>query len=121
MGTALGTMQQAAVGMGFGQNTTQLVTAVGAAETRFGPADPANHAPSFMNPATNPMQLTGHNGANGDLNHNVEGAMGVLDWAGSQSGFNPTATYRRYSDHSQNTMNNWNGTYGSINEQQPQQ
>jgi RHS repeat-associated protein len=119
MGTNIGTMQQAAVGMGFGQNTTQLVTAVGAAETRFGAAAPYSGAPSYMNPAINPMQLTGGNGANGNLNHNVEGAMGVLDWAGSPSGFNPTSTYYRYSGRTDAAMANWNGTYNSITEQQP--
>ena len=35
----IGTMQQAAVMMGFGSNTTQLVTAIGAVESRFG-SDP---------------------------------------------------------------------------------
>jgi len=105
--------------LGFGPNTTQLVTGIGAAETRFGAASPYSGAPAYMNPAINPMQLTGGNGANLDLNHNVEGAMGILDWAGRPSTFDPTATYRRYSDHSPATMNNWSGTYGSITEQEP--
>ena len=119
MGKDIGTMQQAAVGMGFGQNTTELVTAVGAAESHFGASPPYSGAPSFMNPAINPMQLTGRNGANTDLNHNVEGGMGILDWAGRPSTFDPTATYTRYSDHSPTTMSNWNAIYGSINETQP--
>ena len=118
MGTNIGTMQQAAVGMGFGANTTQLVTGIGAAETRFGTA-PNGTSHDYMNPAINPMQLTGGNGANLNLNHNVEGAMGVLDWAGSPSGFDPTPTYYRYSDRSDPTMANWQGTYSSITEQQP--
>jgi RHS repeat-associated protein len=119
MGRDIGTMQQAAVGMGFGANTTQLVTAVGAAESHFGASPPYNGAPNYMNPAINPMQLTGGNGANMDLNHNVEGGMGILDWAGRPSTFDPTATYTRYSDHSPATMANWNAIYGSINETQP--
>jgi hypothetical protein len=45
-----------------------------------------------MNPAINPMQLTGRNGANSDLNHNVEGGMGILDWAGSPSTFDIVST-----------------------------
>jgi hypothetical protein len=118
MGKDIGTMQQAAVMMGFGQNTTQLVTAVGAAESRFGAAPAYKGAPSYMDPATNPMQLTGGNGANTDLNHNVEGGMGILDWAGTPSTFDPTATYTRYSDHSDSTMSNWNAIYSSISEQQ---
>ncbi len=119
MGKDIGTMQQAAVGMGFGANTTELVTAVGAAESHFGASPPYSGAPGYMNPAINPMQLTGGNGANMDLNHNVEGGMGILDWAGRPSTFDPTATYTRYSDHSPATMANWNAIYGSINETQP--
>jgi len=117
MGTNIGVMQQAAVLMGFGANTTQLVTGIGAAETRFGVApNGTNHA--WMDPAINPMQLTGGNGANLNLNHNVEGAMGILDWAGSAVDFDPTRTYYRYSDHSTPTMSNWSGTYGSISEKE---
>lgn len=119
MGTDIGTMQQAAVTMGFGPNTTQLVTAVGAAESHFGTSPPYAGAPAYMNPAINPMQLIGKNGANLDLNHNVDGGMDVLDWAGRPSTFDPTATYSRYSDHSPTTMSNWDAIYGSINEQQP--
>jgi hypothetical protein len=116
MGKDIGTMQQAAVMMGFGQNTTQLVTSIGAAETAFGGDSPARGAAAKMNPATNPMQLI--KGANTDLNHNVEGAMGVLDWAGTPSRFDPTATYSRYSDHGHATMSNWDGSYKSITEQE---
>jgi RHS repeat-associated protein len=119
MGTNIGTMQQAAVGMGFGANTTQLVTGIGAAETRFGTA-PNGTSHDWMNPAINPMQATHINGANLDLNNNVEKGMGVLDWAGTARGnnFDPTQTYRNYSNHSDGTMSNWQGTYGSITEQQ---
>jgi RHS repeat-associated protein len=113
MGKDIGTMQQAAVTMGFGQNTTQLVTSIGAAETAFG----GDSGPTGkMNPATNPMQLV--KGANSDLNHNVDGAMDVLDWAGRPSTFNPTATYSRYSDNGDTTMSNWDGSYKSITEQE---
>lgn len=122
MGKDIGAMQGAAVTMGFGANTTQLMTAVGAVETRFGAADPAKGSPAYMNPAINPMQLTGGNGANMNMMHNIDGAMGVFDWAGSRSGFDPTATYTRYSDHSVPTMANWGSTYNSISEQvQPPQ
>ena len=122
MGKDIGMMQQAAVGMGFGPNTTELVTAVGAAESHFGASPAYAGAPSYMNPAINPMQLTRRNGANMDLNHNIEGGMGVLDWAGRPSDFNPGSapgdTYYRYSNHSPTTMSNWNAIYGSITEEQ---
>jgi RHS repeat-associated protein len=118
MGTNIGTMQQAAVGMGFGANTTQLVTGIGAAETRFGTA-PNGTSHDWMNPAINPMQAIQKNGANLDRNNNIERGMGVLDWAGTPSNFDPTSTYYRYSNHSDATMSNWQGTYGSITEQQP--
>jgi hypothetical protein len=123
MGQTIGAMQGAAVTMGFGPNTTQLVTAIGSEESHFGTSAPYAGAPGYMNPAINPMQLTGKNGANMDFNHNVDGGMGILDWAGRSSDFNPGSatgdTYYRYSDHSPATMNMWTNIYGSINEQQP--
>ena len=121
MGTNIGAMQQAAVTMGFGANTTQLVTAIGAAETRFGAA-PNGTGHAWMDPSINPMQLTGGNGANLDRHNNIQGAMNILDWAGRRSDFSPGSepgdTYYRYSDHSANTMANWGGTYNSITEKQ---
>lgn len=112
-------MQQDAVTRGLGPNTTQLVTAVGAAEGHFGASLPYRGAPSFMDPAINPMQLTGRNGANMNLNHNVEGALGILGWAERVGGSNPMNIYHYYSDHSPTTMANWAAIYGSISEQQP--
>jgi hypothetical protein len=109
MGKDIGAMLQSAVTMGFGPNTTQLVTAVGAAETRFGAADRAKGAPSFVNPAGKPMPITGRNGANMDPMHNIEGGMSVLDWAGSPSGFDPTPTYYRYRDKSSACSKNVGG------------
>lgn len=117
MGTNIGTMQQAAVMMGFGANTTQLVTGIGAAETQFGAA-PNGTSHNWMNPAINPMQATQANGGNLDRNNNIERGMGVLDWAGSPSSFDPTPTYYRYSNHSDATMANWSGTYDSITEKE---
>jgi hypothetical protein len=101
--------------MGFGQNTTQMVTSIGAAETAFG----GDRGPAGkMNPATNPMQLI--RGANRNLNHNVEGAMNVLDWANWANGnnYDPRKTYWNYSDKSDATMSNWDGAYKSIVEKQ---
>ena len=118
MGGNIGAMQQAAVTMGFGANTTQLVTGIGAAETRFGSdANGTSHA--WMNPAINPMQLTQGSGATLDRQHNIYGAMGVLDWAGSSVDFDPTKTYYRYSGRTPAAMANWTGTYSSIQEHQP--
>lgn len=71
-------------------------------------------APNYMSPAINPMQLTGGNGANTNLNHNGGGGMGILDWAGRSSTFDPMATSYRYSDHSPTTMSNWLTLWTSL-------
>lgn len=114
MGNTISHMQSAAINGGFGKNTTQMVTAVGMAETRLGTQSMPG-APAFKAGNINPMQLSGGR-ANMNLDHNIQGAMGVLHWAGRPSNFDPTSTYRRYSDGGANTMSNWNGTYGSLNE-----
>ena len=123
MGQTIGAMQGATVTMGLGPNTTQLVTAIGSEESHFGTSAPLSGAPAYMNPAINPMQLIGKYGASMDFNHNIDGAMGILDWAGRPSDFSPGSapgdTYYRYSDHTPATMNMWTNIYGSINEQQP--
>ena len=62
-----------AVGRGYGANTTQLMTAIGMAETQFGAARPGEKA-LWKDPSINPLQLS--NGrANMDLWHNVNGAL----------------------------------------------
>jgi RHS repeat-associated protein len=119
MGTNIGLMQQAAVTRGFGQNTTQLVTGIGAAESAFG-ASPNGTIHAWMNPAINPMQLIKSSGATLDRNHNIMGGMDVLQWAGKPSGYSGGTgerdTYYRYSNHSPETMTNWEDTYSSITE-----
>lgn len=115
MATSLASMHWAAAFRSFGPNTTQLVTAIGAAETRLGAASPAKGEPAFKDPAINPMQLS-QGRATTDLDHNVAGALDVLQWAGKPSSFESNATYKRYSDGSDATMANWRSTYSSIAE-----
>jgi RHS repeat-associated protein len=119
MGTNVGLMQQAAVTGGFGANTTQLVTGIGAAETAFGAA--RNGTPyAWMDPAINPMQAIKASGATTDLNNNIMAGMAVLKWAGKASNYSGGSsegdTYYRYSNHSPDTMANWVGVFGSITE-----
>jgi RHS repeat-associated protein len=115
MGKSIGAVQQSAVTMGFGNNTTQMMTALGAAETAFGTAR-ATEASPFKAPDINPLQLSGGR-ANGDLMHNIQGALGVFDYFGRKIGFDPIPTYRRYSDGSVPTMANFTSIYGSVVEE----
>jgi RHS repeat-associated protein len=117
MGKDIGAVQGAAVTMGFGANTTQMMTAVGANETAFGAAQATSSNP-FKAPAINPLQLSGGR-ANGDLMHNIQGALDVFDYFGSKVDFAPVPTYRGYSDGSVPTMSNFGAVYGSIKETQP--
>lgn len=117
MGKDIGAVQQAAVTMGFGANTTQMMTAVGANETAFGAAQATSSNP-FKAPAINPLQLSGGR-ANGDLMHNIQGALDVFDYFGSKVDFAPIPTYRGYSDGSVPTMSNFGAVYNSIKETQP--
>jgi RHS repeat-associated protein len=118
MANSVAHMQVAALGRGFGEQTTQMVTSIGVAETRLGTA-PNPGAPAFKQSAVNPMQLSGGR-ANLDLDHNIRGAMNVVEWAGRPSNYDPTSTYQRYSDGSARTMANWGGTYGSLREARSQ-
>jgi RHS repeat-associated protein len=117
MGKDIGAVQQSAVMMGFGANTTQMMTAVGAAETAFGGASATSSNP-FKAPSINPLQLSGGR-ANGDLMHNIQGALNVFDYFGSKVDFDPIPTYRGYSDGSVPTMSNYGAVYNSIQETQP--
>jgi hypothetical protein len=56
--------------------------------------------------------------ANGDLTHNIEGALGVLQDAGSGIGNAPMASYYQYSDHSYPTMMNFANTETSVTEKE---
>ncbi len=117
MGKDIGAIQQSAVMMGFGANTTQMMTAVGAAETAFGSARASEKNP-FKAPDINPLQLSGGR-ANGDLMHNVQGALNVFDYFGRRVDFAPIPTYRGFSDGSVPTMSNFTADYNSVKETQP--
>ncbi len=69
-------------------------------------------------PAVNPLQLSGGR-ENGDLMHNVQGALDIFDYFGSKVDFDPISTYRGYSDGSVPTMSNFGAVYNSILETQP--
>jgi hypothetical protein len=97
-----------------------MVTAIGSAETGLGgDTGPAGK----MTPATNPMQLVA--GANMNLNHNIDGAMGVLDWAQRKTG-NGSIGWEDYYYYSggeknsdpENTMSNFLNGYNSLTEQE---
>jgi hypothetical protein len=91
MGKDIGAIQQSAVMMGFGANTTQMMTALGAAESAFGTARASESSP-FKAPDINPLQLSGGR-ANGDLMHNVQGALNVFDYFGRKVGFRNPGQY----------------------------
>jgi RHS repeat-associated protein len=77
-------IQKQGVTMGFGQNTTELLTALGVKESTMG-----------FQSSTNPLQLS--NGLeNGDVNHNIKGGLDIFNWAGKRSNFSPYPTYFRY-------------------------
>jgi len=113
----IGAIQQSAATMGFGPNTTQLMTAVGSDETAFGTARASEKSP-FKAPDINPLQLSGGR-ANGDLMHNIQGALDVFDYFGSKVDFAPIPTYSGYSDNSTPTMTNFTAVWGSVTEKVP--
>lgn len=114
MANSVAHMQVAAINGGFGDKTTQMITAIGVVESRLGTSS-APGAPDIKAADINPMQLSGGR-ANLDLDHNIAGALDVLRWAGRPSNYDPTSTYTRYSDGGANTMANWGGTYGNLRE-----
>jgi hypothetical protein len=116
MSRNIGAIQQSAVMMGFGGKTTQLMTAVAANETAFGAARATEKSP-FKAPAINPLQLSGGR-ANGDLMHNIQGALDVFDYFGSKVDFAAIPTYRGYSDGSKTSMSNFTATWGSVTEKE---
>lgn len=119
IGSMSGLVQQAAALMGFGDKTTQAMTAVNAAETVFGTRSDSS-APAFKQAGVNPLQLSGGR-ANMDLEHNVEGAL--QDWddkgnIGNRFG-NPMALYdgpHGYSNGAPDTTALFDAIYGSITE-----
>jgi RHS repeat-associated protein len=96
MGTNVAAIQQGGVTRGFGENTTQLLTSFAAKETIFGAASPAAGEPAFKDPAINPLQLSGGR-ATMDRQHNVEGGLDIVGWAGRPVSFDPRGTYTRFS------------------------
>jgi RHS repeat-associated protein len=117
MGKVVGLTQQSAVMMGFGDKTTQMMTALGAAETQFGASKPGESAP-WKAPSINPLQLSGGKAKGKTLEQNIEGALGVFDYFGKPQHFNPIPTYQGYSDGSVPTMANFTSTYNSVSEDQ---
>ena len=115
MGQISGMVQAQAVGMGFGSQTTQLMSAVGIAETSMGSDRPGEKS-IFKDPTINPLQLSGGR-ANLDLMHNIQGALNVFDGFGRSSDFNAIDTYRGFSDHGSATMSNFGADWNSISEQ----
>ena len=103
MSGVMGQIQGSGVFSGFGGNTTQLLTSFAAKESLMGAAAAAQGAPAFKDPAVNPLQLSGGR-ANLDLQHNIEGALGVVSWAGRPVGFDPARTYSRFSGQSAETV-----------------
>ena len=73
--------------MALGSNPAQLMTAITAKESTLGIAAPVN-----------PLQLSCSSGtcANGDRQHNIQGALNVLQTLGRPSTFDPAKTYSRY-------------------------
>ncbi|MFV3132086.1 hypothetical protein, partial [Niveispirillum sp. KHB5.9] len=58
MGNIVETIQKEAIGRSFGENTTQMVTAIGMAESRLGTSAAPPKTPAFKAPDINPMQLS---------------------------------------------------------------
>jgi hypothetical protein len=73
--------------MSLGSNPTQLLTAITAKESTLGLRSPAN-----------PMQLSCSSGScpNGNREHNIEGALNVLQALGRRSNYDPASAYSRY-------------------------
>jgi hypothetical protein len=95
MGNDIGAVQQSVVMMGFGANTTQMMTAVGASETAFGTARVTIQSPRYQSASAN---------------------RDVFDYFGRKVDFDPIPTYRGYTDGSVPTMSNFTSTYNSGSE-----
>jgi len=118
MSRNIGLIQQTAATMGFGENTTQMMTSIATGETMFGAAKASEPSPA-KNPAINPLQYSGGR-ATLDLQQNIEGALtNVYRYYGSQVNYAPLATYYLYSDHSFPAMSNFANTYTTLKETAP--
>ncbi|RZU42417.1 RHS repeat domain-containing protein [Edaphobacter modestus] len=87
IGSTIAGVQQAGASMALGANPTQLLTAITAKESTLGIAAPVN-----------PLQLSCSSGtcSNGDRDHNIQGALSVLQNLGKRSDYDPASTYSRY-------------------------
>jgi RHS repeat-associated protein len=80
-------VQQAGASEALGPNPTQLLTAITAKESTLGVLNPVN--PMGLSPSSG-------NPPNRDREHNIEGALGVLQDKGERYDFDPGRTYRAY-------------------------
>ncbi len=119
MGANIGMIQQGGVGLGLGANTTELLTSIATKETLMGAAAPAPGEPAFKNPAINPLQLSGGR-ANMDVQHNITGGLGVIQWAGRPSGYDPRSTYTRFSGQPRGVVDLFMKFYNGLQEQTTQ-
>jgi RHS repeat-associated protein len=119
MGTNLGAIQAAGVQRGgYGQYTTELLTAIAGKEGLFGAASNPPGSADFKDPAINPLQLSGGR-ANLDRQHNIAGALDVLDWAFRATDtleFNPRPIYEKYSGQPSTTVDGFMQIYNNISE-----
>ena len=90
IGSTVGAVQQAGASMSLGTDSAHLLTAITEKESSLGLG--TGHS------ASNPMQLSCSSGtcSNGDRQHNIQGALNVLQHIGARTGFDPARTYGRY-------------------------
>ncbi|WP_148215059.1 MULTISPECIES: hypothetical protein [Acidobacterium] len=119
MGANIGMIQQGGVGLGLGANTTELLTSIATKETLMGAAPPAAGEPAFKNPAINPLQLSGGR-ANMNVQHNITGGLGVVQWAGRPSDYDPRSTYTRFSGQPSGVVDLFMKFYNGLQEQTTQ-
>jgi RHS repeat-associated protein len=117
IGNNSGLIQQSAALMGFGDKTTQAMSALAAAESVFGTSAPGEKA-AWKAPAINPLQLSGGLARGNTLEQNIEGALDVYDGAGQRHGFSdPKRVYRGgFDDGSGAAGRHFNRIYDSIKE-----
>jgi RHS repeat-associated protein len=87
IGSTMAGIQQTGASMSLGSNPAQLLTAITAKESTLGIAAPLN-----------PLQLSCSSGtcSNGDRQHNIQGALDVLQNLGRKSNYDPASTYGRF-------------------------
>jgi RHS repeat-associated protein len=116
IGSISGAIQQSAALRGFGETTTQAMTALGDAETVFGTAK-AGESASWKKPSINPLQLSGGRAKGHTLQQNISGALDVWEDVGEHHNFDPKKTYAHgYSDGRTNSTDHFDAIYDSIQE-----